>query len=704
MSIYEQARKYIDAIPSAISGNGGHDQTFKVAIALVEGFALSQSEAKSLMTDYSQRCDPPWSEREIDHKLADAEAKHDPSKRGKLIRKGVKYRAHDSSGGEYRPLGQKPNLPILKPEPKSKSVRYEVSDAIELPEPIKDGTRLFIKSAFEEGEGIRIAVARTNDERKEVPKDAGVTLSREEWLRKLDEKKGDPNKIYKTSERNGIFISVNPMRIGGSKDSDVTAFRHALLEFDNISIQEQWGIIIASKIPCTAVISSGGKSIHAWVRVDAKDRAEFGDRVKSLYQHFEQYQPDEKNKNPSRFSRLPNCERGNSRQELLALKTGCESFSEWVKQTETDSLGKCSKFSELLAVDTSKDPNCVIGFRDGKTLRYLCKGRSAWLIGPSGIGKSSLITEFAIGWAAGKAVFGIEPARPLKSLIVQAENDFYDLAEMAQGIARAHGISTDSEDFSRIDDNVQFKTETSCIREEFSLRLHRLIDREKPDIVWVDPLLSFAGIAVSKQEECSMFLRQWMNPVLESTGAVLIGVHHTGKPKSTKETATWTALDYAYSGIGSSELVNWARAVMVLNPMGDHDFELKLAKRGPRANARHPNGDFTTSVFLKHGVDSIRWHQQEAPLPPEEVETKKSGPKSKVATLACSNLHDVLNSCQKDGESANSIGQRLHKFSRKIGKTLGLTKCRTDLLDALVENNKLRYEEKSELYFKGENA
>jgi RecA-family ATPase len=708
MSITEQAQRYIDAIPSAVSGDSGHTQTFKVALALVEGFSMSAAEARPMMVDYSNRCDPPWSEREIDHKLAEAEKLCDPAKRGKLVKCGVKYQS-----GHKPTLSTARALPVTpRPAPatiKTKAARYEVSDTIELPEPMEDGTRAFIKAAFQEGEGVRIAVARTNEENKEVPKDAGVTLSREEWLRKLDTHKGNPNKFLKTSERNGIFVSVNPMRIGGSKDADVTLYRHALLEFDNISLQEQWGIITASRIPCTAVISSGGKSIHAWVRVDAQDKYEFADRVKTLYAWFADYKPDEKNKNPSRLSRLPNCERGNRRQELLALNPdwACASFTEWIKSNQEDQLGACFKLSDLLSVDTSKDPNCVIGFRDGKSLRYLCKGRAAWLIGPSGIGKSSLISEFALGWAAGNPVFGIQPARPLKSLIVQAENDFYDLAEMAQGIARAHSISSECILFEDINNNVQFKTETTSIREQFAERLHRLIDRERPDIVWVDPLLSFAGIAVSKQEECSMFLRQWMNPVLEATGVVLIGVHHTGKPKSTKETSTWTALDYAYSGIGSSELVNWARAVMVLNPMGDHDFELKLAKRGSRADARHPNGDFTTSVFLKHGTDTIRWHQQLPPEPAEESKVDKEPKLTKPQQIAGLNLATFLSHCTKDGESLRGMMRRLGSWlASKDSPKKSLASSSEGSIRAAVglmlDNEKLTMLDN--LYFKGPKA
>jgi RecA-family ATPase len=54
--------------------------------------------------------------------------------------------------------------------------------------------------------------------------------------------------------------------------------------------------------------------------------------------------------------------------------------------------------------------------------------------------------------------------------------------------------------------NVSFLTESTSIRQQFIDKLHRYIEREKPDIVWIDPLLSFAGIDVTKQDQCSEFL------------------------------------------------------------------------------------------------------------------------------------------------------------------------------------------------------
>ena len=71
-AIYERARKYLAKIPPAISGADGHGWTFKAACRLVNGFELPAHDAVNLLLEWNQNCQPPWSVREIEHKIADA--------------------------------------------------------------------------------------------------------------------------------------------------------------------------------------------------------------------------------------------------------------------------------------------------------------------------------------------------------------------------------------------------------------------------------------------------------------------------------------------------------------------------------------------------------------------------------------------------------------------------------------------------------
>lgn len=80
-----RARAYLAKIPGAISGQEGHLATWNTVAAVMVGFDLTTDETRRLIVeDYNPRCDPPWSEREIEHKLADV-AKRCERQRGYLL-------------------------------------------------------------------------------------------------------------------------------------------------------------------------------------------------------------------------------------------------------------------------------------------------------------------------------------------------------------------------------------------------------------------------------------------------------------------------------------------------------------------------------------------------------------------------------------------------------------------------------------------
>lgn len=81
----ERAAKYLSRVPAAVSGQGGHNKTFHAACILIKGFALSLDEARPLLREWNERCTPPWSEAELEHKLQSALAAADKRPRGYLI-------------------------------------------------------------------------------------------------------------------------------------------------------------------------------------------------------------------------------------------------------------------------------------------------------------------------------------------------------------------------------------------------------------------------------------------------------------------------------------------------------------------------------------------------------------------------------------------------------------------------------------------
>ncbi len=83
--VRRRAAAYLDRMPPAISGSGGHGQTYAAATAMVHGFGLDPEAALGLLLErYNQRCQPPWSEKELRHKVSDAASKPHDRPRGWL--------------------------------------------------------------------------------------------------------------------------------------------------------------------------------------------------------------------------------------------------------------------------------------------------------------------------------------------------------------------------------------------------------------------------------------------------------------------------------------------------------------------------------------------------------------------------------------------------------------------------------------------
>ena len=71
-SVMDRAAKYLERMPVSVSGENGSAKCFHAACVLVQGFDLSPDQAMALMRVWNQGCQPPWSERELQHKIDDA--------------------------------------------------------------------------------------------------------------------------------------------------------------------------------------------------------------------------------------------------------------------------------------------------------------------------------------------------------------------------------------------------------------------------------------------------------------------------------------------------------------------------------------------------------------------------------------------------------------------------------------------------------
>ena len=83
---------------------------------------------------------------------------------------------------------------------------------------------------------------------------------------------------------------------------------------------------------------------------------------------------------------------------------------------------------------------------------------------------------------------------------------------MFQGSLTALGIKRSDDAFKALEKNLVIVTESVQTGEEFANAVRLLVAKHKPDLVWLDPLLSFIGDDISKQNVCSGFLRVCLIP------------------------------------------------------------------------------------------------------------------------------------------------------------------------------------------------
>lgn len=272
------------------------------------------------------------------------------------------------------------------------------------------------------------------------------------------------------------------------------------------------------------------------------------------------------------------------------------------------------------AAHVTDDPNELLRYR------YLCRGAGLLLVGPTGIGKSSLSMQAMILWAIGKPMFGIQPVKPLKSLLIQAENDDGDLAEMRDGVMA--GLNLTAEERQMAMDNIIVAREDSRTGVGFFVSAVRpLLENHRPDLLWIDPALAYLGGEVGSQKDVGGFLRNMLNPLLREFDCAAIVVHHTNKPPTGKEKPDWSAGDFAYLGGGSAEWANWARAVLCLRSLGSHSvFELLAGKRGGRLGWKEEDGETKAYVkLIAHAKEpgAICWREADESDRPEPAKAKR---------------------------------------------------------------------------------
>lgn len=205
----------------------------------------------------------------------------------------------------------------------------------------------------------------------------------------------------------GAWIRFNPLDGVDCRDANVTSFRHALVECDTLPIERQYAIIRQLELPLSALVFSGGKSLHGIVKIDAADFKEYQKRVDFLYGICEKngLVIDRKNRNPSRLSRLPGVTRNGRRQWLIATNTGRSDWADWADWVagQNDDLPEFETLADYFHNPPKMADSLIAG--------VLRQGDKMLMSGPSKAGKSFAMLELAIAIAEGSEWLGWQCAQ-----------------------------------------------------------------------------------------------------------------------------------------------------------------------------------------------------------------------------------------------------------------------------------------------------
>lgn len=204
-------------------------------------------------------------------------------------------------------------------------------------------------------------------------------------------------------------------------------------------------------------------------------------------------------------------------------------------------------------------------------------GDIAMLNSGAGMGKSVGGGQAAMAWALGLPYFGIKPARPLRIIHYVGEDDEATLGQIREGFLlhsiEITGKQLTAKDLEPLDEMLMTQFDRSAIGDFFLAELKNEIEAFKPDMVIINPLLSYIGGEIVK--EASVFLRGGIMPILTANKCAALIVHHTCKLN--KE--SWATMDPTYSGIGGGDMANIPRSLLTIMPVQDGIIRLQASKR-----------------------------------------------------------------------------------------------------------------------------
>lgn len=283
-NIFDRARQYVSKIPGAISGDHGHDQTFHVACVLVNGFALSESDATSIMREYNLRCSPPWDDSDLERKVREAsKASHDKT-RGHLIGEQTSYAApttrprmtaeqRERAEAERDKLRLKAKArsgldSVLSQYPGGFAYFGNRSPVNLLDSDPRNDWKLLLQ-LFKPDDVVWIGRA---------PTDSAGPDSTPDWQSFCQTRFRAVSEWLKESTAPGLFTcpSVFKSGIHSRSNDNVTARRYLVVESDTLDKNQVCAVFRWAEqfSRLRAIVDTGGRSLHGWFEVPQAEALE----------------------------------------------------------------------------------------------------------------------------------------------------------------------------------------------------------------------------------------------------------------------------------------------------------------------------------------------------------------------------------------------------------------------------------------------
>lgn len=382
----------------------------------------------------------------------------------------------------------------------------------------------YLETLFEASETVGYVTEtweKTEDNKtKYLPTKGSYTRTAGELIAELNKHGDDVGAVLGDyNPAAGAWIRFNPLDGKGVKNENVTDYRYALVESDSMALEEQNAIIRELELPVAILVYSGGKSIHAIVKIDASDYSEYRKRVDYLYNicHKNGLEIDKQNRNPSRLSRLPGVMRNGRKQYIIDTNIGKESFTEW--QDWIESINDDMPDPESLSSEWNDLPELSPPLIDG----VLRQGHKMLLAGPSKAGKSYALIELCAAIAEGKNWLGFNCAQG-KVMYVNLELDRASCLHRFKDVYTALGYAPDN--ISNIDIwNLRGK---SVPMDKLAPKLIRRAQKKDYIAVIIDPIYKIITGDENSADQMAHFCNQF-DKVCSEVGCAVIYCHHHSK-------------------------------------------------------------------------------------------------------------------------------------------------------------------------------